>query len=108
MGRKFNELEYGDLTNKIYEGDIYTPYNTIESLIGSPKEVKGSYNCSNNEIISLKYSPEIVYGDFYCNNNQLENLKDSPKEIKGNYDCSNNYLISLFIVKFNNSNNFNF
>ena len=59
----------------------------------SPKKV-GSFYCDNNCLIILNNCPEIN-GDFNCSYNQLISLKNSIKEIHGDFNCSGNQLISL-------------
>ena len=55
----------------------------------------GSYDISDNKLISLKNSPYFVKGNFFCNGNQLTSLRDGPQEVQGNYKCNNNRLKSL-------------
>jgi len=59
------------------------------------RKVIGIFDCSKNQLVSLKGSPEIVLGMFRCDNNNLVDLQDGPKEVINTYDCSNNNLLSL-------------
>src|SRR6056297_2151030 len=59
------------------------------------KIVKGNFNCSDNNLTSLKYSPKIIYKSFDCSNNNLTSLKYCPKIIKEYFYCQNNNLTSL-------------
>lgn len=57
--------------------------------------INGSFDCSNNKLISLKGTPNIIEHDFFCNINELTSLIYSPKKIGGNFDCSYNKITSL-------------
>ncbi len=51
-------------------------------------EIRKRFDCSSNNIKYLTNSPKIVYGDFNCRSNQqLISLKESPEFIGGNFDC---------------------
>lgn len=92
---KFKDTKYGDLTNEIFNKNIYYNRRGLKSLEGCPKEVNGFFNCSNNNITSLKWSSNKIDGDFNCNGNKLKNLKYSPEIVNGSFDCGNNKLTSL-------------
>jgi hypothetical protein len=55
----------------------------------------GSFNCSHNELISLKGAPEKVTFSFDCSYNKLKTLKGAPKKVLMAFDASNNNIISL-------------
>ena len=57
--------------------------------------VKGYFDCSNNELTSLKGAPRIVERGFCCSHNELTSLKGAPEKVKWDFDCSNNELTSL-------------
>jgi hypothetical protein len=65
------------------------------SLKGSPIEVGGDFDCSNNKLTSLEGAPRKVGGSFNCFNNKLTSLRGAPIEVGGDFDCSNNKLTSL-------------
>lgn len=93
---KFKDTKYGDLTNKIFVGDIMVVGLGLTSLEGAPKAlINGSFDCSYNKLKSLKYSPKIIRGNFNCSLNQLTKLEFSPKEVDGYYMCYDNQLTSL-------------
>ena len=69
-------------------------YNQLKSLKGCPKVVKDFY-CNYNKLTSLEFSPEIVNGNFNCGKNNLNNLDKGPNLVTGNYNCSFNFLTSL-------------
>lgn len=52
--------------------------------------VKGSFDCGENELTSLKGSPDFVRGSFSCTSNQITTLKGAPKYVGGNFFCHNN------------------
>ncbi len=64
--------------------------NNLTTLKNSPKKVLGMrFDCSYNKLKDLKGGPEYVAGDYMCNNNNLTSLEGLPKTIGGNFDCSN-------------------
>ena len=58
-------------------------------------KIFGFFDCSFNNLTSLKGSPKVVSDDFYCHANQLENLKYTPKIIRGDIDCGYNNLKTI-------------
>ena len=50
----------------------------------------GNFDCTSNQLTSLKGAPTSVGGDFYCFNNQLTSLKGAPTSVGGNFDYDNN------------------
>ena len=58
-------------------------------------QIGGNFDCSQNELISLKGCPETVFGHFSCADNNLTDLLGGPKQVLGAYDCSHNKLASL-------------
>ena len=75
--------------------DFDCSYNDIKSLKGSPRKVHGHFDCSKNQLQSLKGSPRKVNLFFNCSKNQLQSLEGAPQEVGGNFNCSNNQLQSL-------------
>lgn len=57
--------------------------------------VKGSFNCSGNNLTSLINCPVAVDSQFVCNDNQLTSLKYSPVKVGYDFIFSNNPLISI-------------
>ena len=70
-------------------------HNNLISLKNSPKSVGGSFICNSNELTSLEGAPKYVSGNFICNNNHLTSLKGAPNIINGNFACNGNELTSL-------------
>lgn len=61
----FKDLGFGDLSNQKYNKKICNlKRQNLTSLEGCPKEVINDFNCSHNELTSLKGSPEIINGFF--------------------------------------------
>jgi len=69
--------------------------NQLTSLKGAPKEVGGNFNCSYSKLTSLKGAPKEVGGDFDCSGNKLKTLEGSPKKVGGDFLCSRTNIISL-------------
>ena len=63
--------------------------NDLTTLKGSPKWVDGDFYCSwnNNKLTSLEFSPDYVGNDFYCSHSGLTDLIGSPKYIGGDFVC---------------------
>ena len=79
------------------DGDVILDYKNLTVFPSYIQfgTVKGHFNCSNNNLVSLEGAPEEVGGSFFCNNNNLTTLKGSPKVVKEYFDCSDNKLKSL-------------
>lgn len=61
----------------------------LKSLKGSPKNIKGNFECTHTGIISLEDGPTEVGGDYKVNDNDdLKTLKGAPKKVYGDFDCS--------------------
>ena len=86
---KFKDTFYGDLTNKKHYNSLKIKNKNLSSLEGCPLFTH-NFDCSDNNLETLKYSPEYILGDFNCSNNKLKSLKSNLKEIGGNFDCRNN------------------
>ncbi len=61
----------------------------------SDVEIRGTFDCSYNDLKTLKNCPSSVTQNFICKHNKLSDLIGSPKEVKGYYDCSHNQLESF-------------
>jgi len=49
------------------------------------EEVKGHFNCNDNELTSLEGAPRVVKGDFDCERNRLTSLKGAPLKVEGDF-----------------------
>ena len=76
-------------------GSVYLSHNELTKIPIKFNKVRGYFDCSNNNIKSLKNSPKIMEGHFICSSNNITNLIHSPLYISGLFQCSNNPLKSL-------------
>ena len=58
-------------------------------------EIRGTFDCSYNDLKTLENCPSSVTQNFICKHNKLSDLIGSPEEVKGYYDCSHNELESF-------------
>jgi len=63
-------------------GDFVVDNFEIESLVGSPYEVTGNYDCGDNKLISFEGISPIIGRNIHASNNKFESLKDIEKHIK--------------------------
>mgnify|MGYP003605860469 CR=1 FL=1 len=85
---KFKDTKYGDLTGQHYMGSILVNGLGLTSLEGAPREVSGSFNCSDNNLTSLEYGPDYVSGYYNATGNKnLTSLKGCATTIKGAFWC---------------------
>lgn len=79
---------------RIVKGDFNCSFNNLMSLENAPSVVTGDFNCSHNHLIDLKDAPKKVSGVMDCQNNEITSLKGCPSKVKS-FNCSNNKLTSL-------------
>ena len=91
----FKNLEKLPFKFGTVKGSFDCSYNNLTSLEGAPKEVGGFFNCNKNNLTSLEGAPKEVGGSFYCSDNKLASLKWAPEKIGGSFNCDNNKLTSL-------------
>ncbi len=77
------------------DGSFNCANNQLISLKGCPILVSGNFYCYVNQLTSLKYCPPSVGKTFSCDHNQLTSLRDCPQSIVGDFSCSHNQLASL-------------
>lgn len=71
--------------------------------------VCGSFNCSENDLTTLKGSPKYVRGGFDCSKNKmLKSLDGGPRSVHGVYNFSDTGVLSFNGVRNHNNINFNF
>lgn len=92
QGYRINDDLTVDVNDDVDIGDLKA--KVIPFQFG---KVTGSFNCSGNELTSLKGCPTSVGRSFYCSNNKLVSLKGCPPSVV-DFRCSNN-LITDFDVK---------
>lgn len=61
---QFNRI----LTN---QGNFHIDNNQLTSLLGSPREVVGTFNCQNNVLKNLDYVPQKM-SRIFCGNNPIQ------------------------------------
>ena len=85
-----------DVNSHVELDDCVTFFNVeISKLPVNFNKVSGDFDCSANELITLKGCPKIVEGFFKCTHNNLKSLKYSPEYIEGEFACENNDLKTL-------------
>lgn len=57
--------------------------------------VNGNFDCSGNQLTSLRGAPQCVAGSFLCSYNHLSTLEGSPRYISHNLHCEHNPFFSL-------------
>ena len=81
------------------EGNISLSYLTLIKIPVKFGSVNGYFDCSNNQLTSLKGCPEEVRGGgFYCRDNQLTSLIGCPEEVGGEFICTDNPELSKMTV----------
>jgi hypothetical protein len=76
-----------------YKGDLNFSFMDLLSLTEIPikfRVVRGGYDCSFNNLISLNNAPFYVYQSFFCTDNNLISYKDIPQIGKGTYSLKDN------------------
>ena len=87
--------ELPDLSTITVNGYFDCSDNQLTSLKGAPQSVDGYFFCSNNQLTSLEHAPQSVDSYFDCSDNQLTSLEHAPQRVGGDFFCSNNQLTSL-------------
>jgi len=77
------------------EGNVDISKANLTKIPVKFKDVKGSFNCSGNDLTSLEGSPETVGEIFWATHNKLTSLKGGPKEVGAFYSVAYNELTSL-------------
>jgi len=77
------------------DGNFDCSSNNLTSLKGAPKIVNGNFDCHWNKLKYLKSALEIVNGEYNCSHNNLTSLEGAPEEVNGDFWCSFNQLKSL-------------
>ena len=106
-------------------GDVDLYDKGLTALPLTFNKVTGWFDCSNNQLTTLKGCPRWVGRYFDCNINQLTSLEFSPDYIGGYFDCRYNELTDNYcdteimgnfytslrqdglIIKFNRATNYN-
>ena len=72
------------------DGDVYLSCLGLTKLPLKFRNVTGYFDCSNNNLITLKGAPETVDDNFDCSYNNLITLEGAPRRVNDNFDCSHN------------------
>lgn len=67
----------------------------LTSLVGTPREIIGTFNVQYNLLKNLIGGPEIVTGEYDCSNGKLTSLEGSPRECETFQAKNNKSLVSL-------------
>ena len=84
------EIKFGTIS-----GYFDCDNNNLTTLKGSPQTVGGDFDCSYNKLTTLKGSPKTVGGNFCCFYNNLTTLEGSPQTVGGSFYCYYNKLTTL-------------
>ena len=77
------------------EGYFDCSNNELTTLKGAPQEVGGDFDCSSNNLTTLEGAPNKVGENFFCNGNNLTSLKGASNGVGGCFYCSDNNLTTL-------------
>ena len=87
--------ELPDFSKVKVKGDFDCSHNQLTTLKGAPQKVGGNFNCHDNQLTTLEGAPKEIKWDFDCSHNQLTTLKGAPDKVGGDFDCSKNQLTTL-------------
>ena len=79
----------------VVRGNFNCSSNNLTSLRGCPREVRKSFDCRWNKLTSLEGAPMKVKWYFDCSYNELTSLKGAPEKVGVGFYCSSNRLTSL-------------
>ena len=88
-----------EIKNGIIEGNLDIHRFNLDEFISNLPNIKqiNGYLCLDN--LNLYKLPDLsnitINGGFDCSNNQLTSLKGCPKQINGSFDCYGNSLKSF-------------
>lgn len=81
---------FNGFTYVIKRGGYCLGWMNLGELPSSFKYVSKTFNCSNNQLTTLKGCPIYVGGNFWCERNQLTSLNNCPVYIGNNFICRDN------------------
>ena len=93
--RSRNLSRLPDLSRVVVQGNFDCSHNQLVSLKGSPRDVHGNFTCSANRLMTLDGAPQKTGGNFYCGKNNLTSLAHAPVEVGGSFSCGHNPLAGL-------------
>ncbi|MEO6303928.1 MAG: hypothetical protein ABIP51_12230 [Bacteroidia bacterium] len=77
------------------KGNVNLAYKRLIEIPFKFGTVTGNFDCSNNNLTSLKGCPTSVGGYFVCFNNKLTSLQGCPTSVGDDFVCADNKLITL-------------
>jgi hypothetical protein len=96
------EWELNPKGEVIVKGDVDMSYLNLSDIPYKFKYISGYFNCSNNQLTTLKNAPKEIGGGFNGDSNNLKNIKYLPKcirylkeDIYSNYSFRANPLTTL-------------
>ena len=94
------DLVNGKLTKQYpdIEGYFDCSDTNLISLKFVPQSVGGSFYCYKTDITSLEFAPQYVGGNFSCDTTDITSLKFAPKHVGGNFNCGSTKITSLEFV----------
>jgi hypothetical protein len=90
----FEKKGYRGIRFGIVLGNFNASNIGLESLEGSPYEVKGNFNVSHNRLSSTKFSPKRIGGAYNISHNKIFDLTDYPIVNQGTIHHGNTLSIS--------------
>ncbi len=86
--------ELPDLSTVTVNGTFDCSQNNLKSLKGAPRHVGKNFICFANQLKTLDGGPESVGGDYICSENCLVSLKGISGQVGGNLNCCGNQIVS--------------
>jgi hypothetical protein len=76
--------------------NLWRTLGGLEQLLLTFNEVRGDFDCDNNNLTTLEGCPKEISGDFNCSRNKITSLEHSPIIVNVNFLCwGNDYITSL-------------
>lgn len=95
--------------NKVnVEGSVWLGKMNLDEIPIPFGQINGDFDCSNNNLTSLKNCPFRVMGSLYVYNNSLTSLDGCAESVGMNFNCSGNNLLSLYGGPMKVGKNYNF
>ena len=83
-----------DLTVDV-DGDVFLGFRNLSTIPFKFNKVNGSFECSYNNLKSLRCCPKYVGVIFDCTGNDLKSLRGCPKYVGCYFNCCDNPLKSI-------------
>lgn len=90
-----NDLESLIGLPKNYKGTISATSNMLKNLQGCPRYIDGGLYVGVNNLITLEGGPVEVTDSFWCYQNKLTTLLGAPQRVGGGFDCVDNPLKNI-------------